>query len=68
MKGRNELVLIELERLSPQNNNYVRFTDIPIMDGSPDGNVGGNDGSNAVARFAVPYIFIVLATIFLINF
>lgn len=67
LKGSNEIVIIELERLSPLNNNYVRFTDTPILDGSPNGNIGGNDGSRSAAFRAVPHILNVLVTIFLIK-
>ncbi len=45
-KGTNEIVIIELQRLSPKNNNYVRFVNESILDGSPDGNVGVNNGYN----------------------
>lgn len=60
-KGTNEIVMIELQRLSPKNNNYVRFQNESVLDGSPDGNVGGNNGINnsfIVASF--PHLVVVL--------
>ncbi len=66
VKGKNEIVMIEIERISPLNKNYVRFTDVAILDGSLDGNAGGNDGSNAVKLVASHFILIAFTAFFYI--
>lgn len=68
VKGKNEIVIIETERISPRNNNYVRFTDTNILDGSLDGNIGGNDGNSSVDKLKIPRILIVLVAVFLIKY
>lgn len=60
-KGTNEIVMIELQRLSPRNNNYVRFVNESILDGSPDGNVGGNNGiNNSLIVTSFPHLIVIL--------
>jgi len=68
-RGTNEMVIIELQRLSPRNNYYVRFANASLLDGSPDGNIGGNDGiNNSLIVKAFPHLVIILiAIIFLKN-
>lgn len=63
-KGTNEMVIIELQRLSPRNNFYVRFANESVLDGSPDGNIGGNNGNNnSLIIKAFPHLVIILIAI-----
>lgn len=67
-RGTNEIVIIELQRLSPKNNYHVRFRNESILDGSPDGNVGGNDGTNnSLIVTSFPHLVIVLIACMLLK-
>lgn len=69
-RERNEIVMIELQRLSPRNNYYVRFANTALLDGSPDGNIGGNDGSGESKSFvtkAFPHLIVILIAIIFIK-
>jgi len=62
-KGTNEMVIIELQRLSPRNDYHVRFVNASLLDGSQDGNVGGNDGiNNSIIVKAFPHLVMILIT------
>lgn len=67
-KGTNEIAIIELQRLSPRNNYYVRFVNESILDGSPDGNVGGNNEiNNSFIVTSFPHLVIVLIAFILFE-
>lgn len=67
-RGTNEIVMIELQRLSPRNSNYVRFVNESILDGSPDGNIGGNNGiNNSLIVASFPHLVVVLIAFLLLK-
>lgn len=67
-RGTNQIVMIELQRLSPKNNNYVRFVNESILDGSPDGNIGGNNGiNNSLIVTSLPHLVILLIALILFK-
>ncbi|KAJ6646250.1 Beta-galactosidase [Pseudolycoriella hygida] len=67
-RGTNDMVIIELQRLSPRNNYYVRFVNESILDGSPDGNIGGNNGvNNALTVTSLPHLLTILIAFILFK-